>query len=368
VGRFAAPAAETGEFGGVPLTPYREVMALVDWEMAVATGAKLAPGGPDVSLTEAHAVVEQLGRLAAASVPVVAEATGMYADPSDTATVVVDRPEWIASNVRGFRTIMEPLEQRMVAEGRGGSALAGKAGAAELGGVLAWISTKVLGQFEALTPPGERSRLMLVAPNILHTERALGLRSTDFRMWVCLHEETHRVQFGAVPWLADHFRAEIDTFLAGVQTGAMDTVKRLGSVLAAVARVLAGASGATIVDAAQTPVQKQVFDRLTALMSLLEGHAEHVMDAAGPSVIPSLVMIRERFDQRRAKPGAADGLMRRLLGMDTKLKQYSDGRVFVDHVVAEVGMAGFNRVWTSPNTLPTRQEIADPAAWVRRMS
>jgi hypothetical protein len=156
----------------------------------------------------------------------------------------------------------------------------------------------VLGQYEAFTVAGP-GRLLLVAPNIVAAERHLDVEPRDFRLWVCLHEETHRVQFGAVPWLTDHFTSQIDEFLAGVELTNAEALRRFGAIAAAVFQVLRGASGASIIDAAQTDAQRAVFERMTAFMSLLEGHADYVMDAVGPEVVPSLDQIRARFDDRR---------------------------------------------------------------------
>jgi coenzyme F420 biosynthesis associated uncharacterized protein len=132
------------------------------------------------------------------------------------------------------------------------------------------------------------------------------------------------------------------------------------------ASLTAVARGGSLIDAVQSS-RAQVLDRLTAVMSLLEGHADHVMDAVGPAVVPTVATIRERADVRRHQPGAVDGLLRRLLGLDAKMRQYADGAAFVRGVVAQVGVDGFNTVWTSPQTLPSRDEIADPAAWLARV-
>ena len=132
-------------------------------------------------------------------------------------------------------------------------------------------------------------------------------------------------------------------------------------------RSLRSDSDVSVVEAIQTPEQKVIFDEITALMSLLEGHADVVMDAVGPTIIPSVDLIRERFTQRRQQPGTLDSLARKALGMDAKLRQYSDGAAFVRHVVDRVGMTGFNTVWTSPDHLPTRVELHDPEAWIRRV-
>jgi coenzyme F420 biosynthesis associated uncharacterized protein len=117
----------------------------------------------------------------------------------------------------------------------------------------------------------------------------------------------------------------------------------------------------------QSPEQRAVLDRLTAVMSLLEGHADFVMDGVGPSVIPTVDAIRAKFTSRRAGGNPLDQLLKRLLGLDAKLRQYQDGAAFVRHVVDRVGMDGFNRIWTGPNTLPTKNEIANPDAWVSRL-
>lgn len=340
-------------------------MAMVDWEAAVAIGRRFAPVGPDVSPDEAQNAVASLATAAAAAVEPVRATTGMVADPAANRTVVVDRGAWIESNVAGMRVVTESLERRVDQGAR--TSVGAKAAGVQIGAMLSWVATKVLGQYEAITAPGEPGRLLLVVPNIVSAEHELDVPAQDFRMWVCLHEETHRVQFGAVPWLEDHFRAEIDTFLAEVDLSNAEALRRVGAVSVAVWQVLRGASGASIIDAAQSPAQRVVFERMTALMSLLEGHADFVMDEVGPQVVPSLDRIRRRFDARRQTPGAVDGLLRRLMGMDAKLKQYTDGRRFVSGVVDQVGMAGFNQVWTGPATLPTTAEIADPAAWVERV-
>ncbi|MFN8126175.1 MAG: zinc-dependent metalloprotease [Candidatus Nanopelagicales bacterium] len=345
-------------------------MAMVDWDSAAAVGRRLVPPGPDVSAAEAGEAVESLTAAAAAAVSPVRATTGLTADPALNRTIVVDRPAWIDSNVTGMRLLTRSLEQRMDQRRDPNSLSAtagGKVSAAQLGAMLSWVATKVLGQYEAITPAGQPGRLLLVAPNIVAAERQLDVPPADFRMWVCLHEETHRVQFGATDWLEGHFRAEVDTFLSGVELGNAEALRRLAAVAGAVVQVLRGASGASIVDAAQTPAQREVFERLTAFMSLLEGHADYVMDAVGPEVVPSLDRIRERFDARRQNPGAGDGLLRRLMGMDAKLRQYTDGRRFVTGVMERVGIEGFNQVWTSPRTLPTTAEIAEPQLWVTRV-
>ncbi|MGI8948504.1 MAG: zinc-dependent metalloprotease [Ornithinimicrobium sp.] len=233
----------------------------------------------------------------------------------------------------------------------------------EVAGLLSWVSTKVLGQYD-LAPQGT-PRLLLVAPNILQAERELGVDSSDFRLWVCLHEETHRVQFTAVPWLREHIIAEARSLGTGMVPEGAAAAERLQSLVRGLPAVVRGERDIT--DLLASAEQRERIAAITAVMSLLEGHADVVMDEVGPEVIPTVATIRERFTQRRKGAGAVDVLLRRLLGLEAKMRQYRDGAAFVRAVTDQVGTDGFNRVWTSPETLPRAPEITDPAAWVRRV-
>ncbi|MFR9726081.1 zinc-dependent metalloprotease [Streptomyces sp. MS19] len=364
---------------------------LVDWNLAVATAARVARPGPEVSRAEARAVVAELRRHAAASERHVRAFTGLDSGGADTPVLVVDRPGWARANVAGFRAVLTPLTDRMrerrasVPGGGALTAVGGKVTGVEVGMLLAFLSSRVLGQYETFAPPSPDlpagdggdtgappGRLLLVAPNIVQVERELDVHPHDFRLWVCLHEETHRTQFTAVPWLRDHLEGEIRSFVAEADMDPATLVERVRQA----AQSLAGrprdgengdGGGNGVIDLVQTPTQRAILDRVTAVMSLLEGHADYVMDGVGPEVVPSVAEIREKFTQRRRTgAGRVDRLLRRALGMDAKLRQYRDGERFVRTAVERVGMDGFNRVWTSPNTLPTTEEISHPERWVAR--
>lgn len=364
---------------------------MVDWNLAVATATRFVRPGPEISREEARAVVAELRRHAKASEEHVRSFTRMIPDghePEDTPVLVVDRAGWIRANVAGFRELLGPLLAKMQ-ERRGNGpgnavlgAVGGKVTGVELGMLLSFLASRVLGQYETFAPatrelPGSAEgggRLLLVAPNIVHVERELGVDPHDFRLWVALHEETHRTQFTGVPWLRDHLRGEIQAFLEETDVDPMTVLERLREA----AQAFTGGSrpegeegddgGHSLVEIVQTPAQRAILGRLTAVMSLLEGHADYVMDGVGPEVVASVAEIREKFQQRRARGASRlDLALRRLLGLDAKLRQYRDGERFVRAVVDEVGMDGFNRVWTSPNTLPTKAEIAAPADWVARV-
>ncbi|MFE7512520.1 zinc-dependent metalloprotease [Streptomyces sp. NPDC057540] len=362
---------------------------MVDWNLAVATATRLVRPGPEVSRDEAREVVAELRRHAKASEEHVRAYTRMIpegAEPHDTPVLVVDRAGWIKANVAGFRELLTPLlgkmqERRSTTPGSGVlGAVGGKVTGVELGMLLSFLASRILGQYETFAPATRDlpaganggGRLLLVAPNIVHVERELDVSPHDFRLWVCLHEETHRTQFTAVPWLRDHLQGEIQSFLAATDVDPGTVVERLREAAQTVTggrpEGEEGEPSPSLVELVQTPEQREILGRLTAVMSLLEGHADYVMDGVGPQVVPSVAEIREKFQARRARGASRlDLALRRLLGLDAKLRQYRDGERFVRAVVDQVGMEGFNRVWTSPNTLPTKTEIAAPAEWIARV-
>lgn len=341
----------------------------IDWDLAVATGVRLASKGPDLEPDEARTVVRSLRGFAQEAVAPVRETTGLVAADSHGA-VVVDRRAWIASNVDGMRLVISrwsALTEQTESAPAVVRGLGSRGTALQLGAVLAWLSGKVLGQYEALTSHGDPGRLLLVAPTIVQVERTLDVPPDDFRLWVCLHEETHRAQFGGVPWLADFLADRITALLEASGLGARETLQRLVAYAYALVRSVRGDAEVSVVEAIQSPAQREIFDEVTALMSLLEGHADVVMDEAGAALIPSLPTIRERFSTRRQQPGALESFARRAIGMDAKLRQYTDGAAFVREVVDSVGWPGLNTVWTGPESLPSRTELHDPQAWLRRV-
>ena len=347
---------------------------MIDWDLAVATATRLAGQGPTVSKDEADEVVEELRAGADRSTPLVREFTGLTAQAGTAPVLVVDRQGWIQANTDAFAQIIEPvvekLQERRGAPGPLTEAIGSRITGLEVGALLGFLGGKVLGQFDPFWSPadtGDLGRLLLVAPNIVQAERELHADPSDFRLWVCLHEETHRVQFTAVPWMRDHLQAQIDTLVGGVDVDPQKVAAMLFDGLRRAGDLVAGRGDASLVDLFATPAQREVIDRVTGVMSLLEGHADVVMDGVGPEVIPSVEQIRTRFNQRRKGAGSLDRLARRLLGLDAKMAQYRNGAHFVRTVIGEVGMEGFNKVWIEPDHLPSKEEIGDPAAWVRRV-
>jgi coenzyme F420 biosynthesis associated uncharacterized protein len=341
----------------------------VDWGIAVATAQRLIKPGPSVPIEEAELAVAQLRDATGVAESHVRELTGLGLDlplhPGD----VVDRRRWVEAAAEGLAALTDGALPAGASRGMGG-VMASSAGV-QAGMVLAFLGGRVLGQYDPFGGDSDGGRLLLVAPNIMAAQRALDVAAEDFQMWVCLHECTHRLQFTAVPWLRGYFAGEVASFLTGLDETATSAFTRLPDIVKQIRRrddADPGSGGPIgLVEVLQSPQQREVFDRLIALSTLLEGHADHVMDAVGPSVVPSVSTIRARFTARRRGGGLLDRILRTLLGVDAKVKQYAAGAAFTRYVVDEVGMTGFNRVWESPETVPLRAEIADPAAWVRRI-
>jgi coenzyme F420 biosynthesis associated uncharacterized protein len=338
----------------------------IDWAVAAVTAQRLLSAGPAVPSEEAATAVRQLRALSVTAEEHVRELTGLDDGQPPSPAEVVDRPGWVNAAAEGLCRL---LADYRIPEGRARRMLATTAGM-QVGVALAFLASRVLGQYDPFGGPSEDpGRLLLVAPNVVTVGRTLDVPADEFQMWVCLHEATHRLQFNAVPWLREYFATQVQSFVAATEDP--DTVvKMIGRLPAALrgVRRKESSDALSVLTLLQDPEQRVVLDRLLALATLLEGHADHVMDAVGPSVVPSVRLIRQRFTARRQGGSLAERVLRAVLGIDAKLRQYAEGAAFTRHVVDAVGMDGFNAVWTSPETLPTRAEITDPAAWLYRMS
>ncbi len=344
--------------------------SLIDWDLAARAARRLSPASPGVSRREADDVVGELYRATAEAADHVAQLTHLQEPPVTAITRVVDRPAWIDANAGGMQTVMNPIVERLTADnpvGKVAERIGGRMTGVQVGVILGFLSGKVLGQFEFFDRPG--GQLLLVAPNMVAVERQLKVDPHDFRLWVCLHEVTHRVQFTAVPWLRQHMLDEVAALSATIDADPAEVRRRLSGAVGELVKVVRGQDdGSGLISVLATPEQRVVLDRVTAFMSLVEGHAEFVMNAVSPSVIPSQKVIEGRFATRRRRGGnPLDRLLRRLLGMEAKTRQYVDGSAFVRSVVKRIGVDDFNAIWSSRETLPTRAEIADPDLWIARI-
>ncbi len=341
----------------------------VDWRFAATVGGWLArPAPPTTDYTRTQ-VIDELARAAREAQPLVCEVTGLDTGARVHEARIVDRPQWIAGAAESMRAMTGGTQTP-----RG--VVAPRITGAQTGALLAFIASGILGQYDPFAGGDDGGRLLLVYPNVLAVERQLRLEPADFRLWVCLHEVTHRVQFNANPWLSGYMSEALAVLTTESGDDLMQVVRRLAEFVrgrrgAATSTETPDAHAAGIlglVRAAQSPPQRAALDRLLVLGTVLEGHADHVMDAVGPKAVPSVATIRRRFDQRRRRSQPPlQRLLRALLGIDAKITQYTRGKAFVDHVVDEAGMNRFNTIWSGPETLPLPAEIDDPQRWIQRV-
>jgi coenzyme F420 biosynthesis associated uncharacterized protein len=334
----------------------------VDWGFAATVGQRLArPGPPSTDYTRRQ-VVDNLASAAKAAEPPVRDVTGLQTDGVVPEARIVDRSGWIRAAAESMRAMTGGTDKP-----RG--VISGRVTGAQTGALLAFVSSGILGQYD---PFNDGGTLLLVYPNVIAVERQLRVEPSDFRLWVCLHEVTHRVQFTANPWLSGYMSQALGVL---TQESGEDVARVLGR-LADFARSRGDSSSDDphsqgilgLLRAVQSEPQREALDQMLVLGTLLEGHADHVMDAVGPVVVPSVTAIRSRFDERRhRKQPPLQRLLRALLGIDAKLSQYTRGKAFVDHVVNRVGMERFNTIWTGPDTLPRPIEIEFPQRWIDRV-
>jgi coenzyme F420 biosynthesis associated uncharacterized protein len=282
------------------------------------------------------------------------------------------RDEWLRANLRAFERVLEPFAQKVFAVERTTERTAAlaelrrKTLGVQIGGLLGYLSHKVLGQYDLFAPPDDEGVLYFVGPNVVGVERKHGFPERDFRLWLSLHEVAHRVQFAGVPWLRGHLSGLVDSYLGSVE---LDPKRLLESLKRAAQEVRSGATewrGLGWLFLMMSPEQRDLFRRMQAVMSLLEGHANFVMDAVARDRIPEVATFKARLHERRNR-GGMEKAFQKAIGFDSKVRQYETGERFVAEVVERVGMGGFNRVWERDSNLPTLQEIGRPDAWVARV-
>jgi coenzyme F420 biosynthesis associated uncharacterized protein len=343
--------------------PKLTVGRAVDWDFAATVGAKLVRPGPAATDYTHRQVIDQLADASRKAELPVREVTGLAEGGEIPEARIVDRVEWIRAATKSMRVMTGGTDTPS-------GFITGRITGAQTGAVLAFISSGILGQYDPFGPNG--GELLLVYPNVIAVERQLRVLPADFRLWVCLHEVTHRVQFRANPWLADHMSQSLAVLTDDVSENVGEVIGRLAELLRNRRDGVAPEPNSTgilgLLRAVQSEPQRRALDQLLVLGTLLEGHADHVMDAVGPAVVPSVATIRRRFNERRQrKQPPLQRIVRALLGFDAKLSQYTRGKAFVDHVVGQVGMARFNAIWSNAETLPLPTEIDEPQRWIDRV-
>jgi coenzyme F420 biosynthesis associated uncharacterized protein len=341
---------------------------MIDWELAGRVASMVSGSPPDGGAPITTAELEPIG---VESERLVVAYTGLEPVGVLPAPEAVDRGEWIDANLASMRPLMDPLVDRM-ASGMGPLATPVRAATGlvvgvQVGALTGYMAQRVLGQYEmAMLDPDAPTRLLFVAPNLDHAARELGADRGELLSWVGFHEVTHAVQFAGVPWLRSHMAGLVRLLLDSVEVSVDPArVMRLPSTddLRALVAALREGDFISFVAGAE---RRELVDRLQATMAMIEGHAEHVMDAVGSEALPSLERLRGALDRRRATRPPLLRLLERLMGLDMKMRQYELGKGFCDAVVAAGGIEALNRAWSSPQLLPTLGELEAPEKWLDR--
>ncbi|NJN67234.1 MAG: zinc-dependent metalloprotease [Chloroflexaceae bacterium] len=373
---------------------------LIDWDRARKVALKVSRW-EQAPLHDRAYRQAQYARIVAQCEPRIAEYLGVSLPQPITRVYVLDRREWLEANFSSFEQLLAPIEEiyQRRARHRGGvNLLAGDIQrsllSVQTGVLLGFLGRRVLGQYDLslLSPdPSTQGSLYYVEPNIKMVQAGLGLSDEEFRLWIALHETTHVFEFEAYPWVLPHFRRlirdyfdqvseQVDTLGSGLwrlvgrvgqHMGSRGGVERLGRSLW---HLVSGAEPAPggdnthhWIEMVLTDEQRRIFDQLQALMSLVEGYSNHIMNAVGKQLLPSFALIEQRMEQRKRSRPLMERIFYRLTGMDLKLVQYEQGETFVATVVRERGMAFASQVWEGAENLPTLEEIRHPQQWIERI-
>ena len=351
----------------------------VGWDLAEKVGVRLANragnrnSALEVSTADDAALEADFEELTAQAEALVAEETGLVSASGPARARVTDRAGWVRANLVSFRRMLSPLTDRLgehMPKTAAASTVTRSLTGVEIGTLLGWMSTRVLGQYDLLIVDDEsavdQDLVYYVGPNIVALERRFGFPPREFRLWLALHEVTHRAQFTGVPWLRGHFLSLVEASLGSIEP---DPKRFLSALRRAADEVRAGRNPLDeggLVALFATAEQQQLLAQIGGMMSLLEGHGDITMDRAGADRIPSAPRFGRILHERRARASGPARLLQKVIGLDAKLKQYEQGERFIRAVEAEAGPGELARVWEGPELLPTLAEIRDPAAWLRR--
>ena len=353
-------------------------MDAIDWGLAQRVGELIA-GSPAHGGLHADSI-EPLARDFAARV---SDYSRLAINDELPALELVDRPAWIAANLKTMRPLLATLTNRMET-GRDWFGFAGGpmrsasalALGAQVGALTGMLSQRVLGQYDlALLDASVAPRLLLLAPNLVQAASNLGVDRDEMVLWVTIHEITHAVQFSGAPWLREHIGGLLGELIEGLQVSVMGDPKKGNKARTPklpgpdeLRGMLGRARSGQLLRLSLGEDRWQLVERMQAAMSLIEGHAEHTMDAVGESVLPSLPRMRAAMNRRRSQKGLPWRVLERLLGLELKMRQYEIGRRFCDAVVDDGGPESLARAWSGPEALPSTAELEQPSLWIARMA
>jgi coenzyme F420 biosynthesis associated uncharacterized protein len=346
----------------------------VAWDLAERVAVRVAGREPFADSYHHDSLGPDFAELTAEAEEIVAIETGLRSLAGPARARVTDRAGWVRANLKAFRRMLSPVTEKL-AERLEDDDVAAKVtrtvAGVEVGSLLGWMSTRVLGQYDLLIVEeegdAEQDFVYYVGPNVLALEKRYGFPPREFRLWLAIHEVTHRAQFTGVPWLRPHFLGLVNQTLGSVDP---DPKRLMEAIRRAVGEVRAGRNPLDeggLVALFATDEQLAVIQQIGGMMSLLEGHGDVTMDRAATERIPSAPRFSRVLKQRRANTSPVARVAQQLLGLEAKMNQYAQGEAFIEAVEEAGGRALLDVAWASPDHLPSLEEIREPRRWIERV-
>lgn len=347
-------------------------MAAVDWGLAQKVAVRAAGRDPFADSYHYASLATDFDELTSIAEEQVAAATGLRSTSGAARARVTDRAGWVRANIASFQRLMRPITDRLEQHMTSPMApVASRVAGVEVGVLLGWMSSRVLGQYDLLViedeNPEEQDLVYYVGPNVLGLEKRFAFPPREFRHWLALHEVTHRAQFTGIPWMREHFLGLVHETVNAVDPDPKRFADALGRAATDIRKGRNPLDDGGVMAVFASPEQRAVLDRVAGLMSLLEGHGDVTMDRAGADQIPSSARFGQVLRQRRKQGNPGVKVLQKLIGLDAKLKQYEQGEAFIERVEQEGGTELLDRAWLDPANLPTIEEIRDPEAWISRV-
>jgi coenzyme F420 biosynthesis associated uncharacterized protein len=345
----------------------------VDWGLAERVAVRAAGREPFADSYHYASLSADFEELTAIAELQVAEATGLRSLSGTARARVTDRQGWVRANIASFQRLLRPITDRLDQQLATTplAPVASRVAGAEVGMILGWMSSRVLGQYDLLVVedenPEDQDIVYYVGPNVLGLEKRFAFPPREFRHWLALHEVTHRAQFTGIPWMREHFLGLVQETVGSVDPDPKRFAEALGRLAADLRSGRNPLDDGGVMAVFASPEQRLVLDRVAGLMSLLEGHGDVTMDRAGADQIPSSARFGQVLRQRRQQGNPAAKVLQKLIGLDAKLKQYEQGEAFIERIEREGGTELLDVAWVDPGNLPTIAEIRDPEAWIARV-
>lgn len=350
---------------------------LIAWDTAGQIAKRVARPQSPLTEYEMRSLEADFQEMTERAEELVEAETGLRSLVGPARARVADRSQWVDANIAAFQRLLRPVLGKLAERAEASRwspvpiQVSRRLAGAEMGLLLGWLSSRVLGQYDQLIiedeRPEDQDMVYYVGPNIIAVERRYGFAPREFRLWLAIHEVTHRAQFTGVPWLRDHFLSLVDRTLAGIDPDPkqlLEALKRTAGSIREGRNPLEEGGLATLIAG---PEQYAAIQEIGGLMSLLEGHGDVTMDRAGADLIPSAPTFSRTLHERRRQRGLTK-MLSVLIGMDAKMRQYQQGEQFIAAVEGAGGPQLLARVWEGPEWLPTGTEIRAPELWIQRAS